>query len=344
MVVVFAVGLGQPPSREVPAWCHRSVESAVAFTSIHKTGTTLASEGGLCLNEFLDRKDVPIGLNYASRVCGFNFNSVRTRRLITWTRDPFDWIVSNYMYDRRGDEPLGSRQWFPAMLGDPVVAAGLAASLPGLDLTVLPGEKLAAWLKRLPLTEGLAFELFLRMNRPDVAAYIKRTDPIHFPANLGELLQASGGERIGPDAAPSSASRVSVCLEDFMSDPARTHRTWRAVLRAVAPGGRRSNAARRGAVPDAALEQCIADHDTTASQATFLNNTKKGRKHPHGTYRTVLPTELDGMLKLARGLDARFFGGEYAHAARKIGCNTTSLGLHVRRSSRPPILSTPLSR
>ena len=153
-----------------------------------------------------------------------------------------------------------------------------------------------------------------------------------------------------------------------MSDPARTHRTWRNVLQAVAPG----------AVPDAALEQCIADHDTTAvagprglasgnvvstrrrrgvaatsprpgrdlaatrprprrdvaasaavaqpcpqSQATFLNNTKKGRKHPHGTYRTVSPTELDGMLKMARGLDAEFLGGTYAAAAQRIGCNTT---------------------
>mmetsp|Transcript_12841 Transcript_12841/g.39625 ORF Transcript_12841/g.39625 Transcript_12841/m.39625 type:complete len:329 (-) Transcript_12841:36-1022(-) len=193
-----------------------------------------------------------------------------------------------------------------------VFAADLAASLPGFNYSALPGEKFDAWLKRLPLVEGLAFELFLRMNRPDVAAYIKRTDPIHFPANLGELLQASGGERIGPDAAPSSASRVSVCLEDFMSDPARTHRTWRNVLQAVAPG----------AVPDAALEQCIADHDTTASQATFLNNTRS-KAHPHGTYRTVSPTELDGMLKMARGLDAGFLGGTYAAAAQRIGCNTT---------------------
>mmetsp|Transcript_12840 Transcript_12840/g.39620 ORF Transcript_12840/g.39620 Transcript_12840/m.39620 type:complete len:222 (-) Transcript_12840:36-701(-) len=213
------------------------------------------------------------------------------------------------MYDRRGDEKA---RWFPAVLGDPVFAADLAASLPGFNYSALPGEKFDAWLKRLPLVEGLAFELFLRMNRPDVAAYIKRTDPIHFPANLGELLQASGGERIGPDAAPSSASRVSVCLEDFMSDPARTHRTWRNVLQAVAPG----------AVPDAALEQCIADHDTTASQATFLNNTRS-KAHPHGTYRTVSPTELDGMLKMARGLDAGFLGGTYAAAAQRIGCNTT---------------------
>mmetsp|Transcript_16273 Transcript_16273/g.49006 ORF Transcript_16273/g.49006 Transcript_16273/m.49006 type:complete len:324 (-) Transcript_16273:50-1021(-) len=308
LIVVFAVGRG---AREVPAWCHRSVESVAFFSAIHKSGTTLSAKGGLCFNAFLDRADVPIGVNNprTSVICGSNFPA-KISQSVTWTRDPFDWIVSNYMYDRRGNEE--NRFWFPAVLGDPVFAADLAASLPGFNYSALPGEKFDAWLKRLPLVEGLAFELFLRMNRPDVAAYIKRTDPIHFPANLGELLQASGGERIGPDAAPSSASRVSVCLEDFMSDPARTHRTWRNVLQAVAPG----------AVPDAVLEQCIADHDTTASQATFLNNTRS-KAHPHGTYRTVSPTELDGMLKMARGLDAGFLGGTYAAAAQRIGCNTT---------------------
>ena len=58
------------------------------------------------------------------------------------------------------------------------------------------------------------------------------------------------------------------------------------------------------------------------SQATFLNNTRS-KAHPHGTYRTVSPTELDGMLKMARGLDAGFLGGTYAAAAQRIGCNTT---------------------
>jgi len=187
-----------------------------------------------------------------------------------------------------------------------VFAADLAASLPGFNYSALPGEKFDAWLKRLPLVEGLAFELFIRMGEPKGRDYRKGIQTI------GAFAEVSRGARIGADAAPSSEGRVSVCLEDFMSDPARTHRTWRNVLQAVAPG----------AVPDAALEQCIADHDTTASQATFLNNTRHAH-HPHGTYRTVSPTELDGMLKMARGLDAGFLGGTYAAAAQRIGCNTT---------------------
>mmetsp|Transcript_31325 Transcript_31325/g.93958 ORF Transcript_31325/g.93958 Transcript_31325/m.93958 type:complete len:217 (-) Transcript_31325:51-701(-) len=208
------------------------------------------------------------------------------------------------MYDRRGNEE--NRFWFPAVLGDPVFAADLAASLPGFNYSALPGEKFDAWLKRLPLVEGLAFELFIRMGEPKGRDYRKGIQTI------GAFAEVSRGARIGADAAPSSEGRVSVCLEDFMSDPARTHRTWRNVLQAVAPG----------AVPDAVLEQCIADHDTTASQATFLNNTRHAH-HPHGTYRTVSPTELDGMLKMARGLDAGFLGGTYAAAAQRIGCNTT---------------------
>ena len=82
-----------------------------------------------------------------------------------------------------------------------VFAADLAASLPGFNYSALPGEKFDAWLKRLPLVEGLAFELFIRMGEPKGRDYRKGIQTI------GAFAEVSRGARIGADAAPSSEGR-----------------------------------------------------------------------------------------------------------------------------------------
>jgi hypothetical protein len=195
----------------------------LSFNAQHKMGTFLHTRGAYCLQQHFNAVNKPIAL--AAR------GGCETYRLLTkatdkaldqalartqsqgllkvnvhWTRDPFAWVQSNYLYDKRGDE----HTHFIDMLRQPDVLAKLSSTWKQLPVP-LPEERYDTYLGRISEDDGLFLALYKGSGGwPD-------------DGSLNDLLAASA----------DSAVDHSVCLDDFMKSHASFMASWRRIMSLV---------------------------------------------------------------------------------------------------------------
>lgn len=199
-----------PQSAAPQCRCNEITESTqklVKFSAFRKFGTKLAIKGGVCFGRFFQRhdNDVVAVVKKCNHGCGSSHGhgSLPTKE-VWWTRAPTDWLISNYLYQKRGDEPLKCYMTFLRKRFDEVIAERPSQPRPQED-----EHTYSDYLKRVDEADGIFMEMY-------------RTTHENTVNTLTQLIAAA--------LQGSKKNNMKVCLEEFMETQETYKRTWKKIL------------------------------------------------------------------------------------------------------------------
>lgn len=217
-----------------------NTRSIAKFVALHKMGTYLHNRGAQCIGQYYKRANIPAAVS-ARGIChnlegegeDLSIPKLDAARFdimkeVHWTRDPFDWVISNYLYHKRGDESLTCWQ---TALRDPTLFGKLRDLRPSIPALLDNETTYTEYLRRINEEDGLVSELF-RMSG---------SGP-HCEATLQTLL----AEAVATDV------RIPVCLESFMQQTSYLP-TWHMILENIGGGH-----------GDSDLDECLVQNDPSS--------------------------------------------------------------------------------
>lgn len=229
LVPTWGLRLGGPTNIQVaekpPDLCGAK-DTLVKLIGYHKMGTYLSNAGGQCIQEYFSRQNMPAFAWTRGTKCQVEANLFKRTTEVHWTREPQDWVISNYLYHKRGDEALTC---YMDWLRIPANFKKLQKHRPSIPILLDNEPNYTHYLQRISEEDGLVSELF-RMSRDD-----------NCEASLHELVRESKG-----------INGFSVCLEDFMQGHSRFTKTWHMILKNVS-----------GSEGDAEFDECLAPSDVS---------------------------------------------------------------------------------
>lgn len=266
---------------------------SVAFASHHKTGTVLMRQAQKCLVEEHEGLVLETFSHWSDKGVFQNHTKV-----VHWARNPFDMVVSAYLYHRdTGEDWCTSRGSAREIVGrfsnEELAPAGIS-NAPGSTTWPPEEESYLELLRRIPTKRGLQLEL-LRFLRP--------VNPI----KPNELVGKSGMElRTAYEACAAEPKRCrTVCLESFTTDSKLFMTSWRRVLRYI-------GVCLNSAAEDR-LRDCLRRADITAG-------THPPRVSLHMT-RNNEKIDYIALGEMVRKFDHQFHGGAVADLERLVGCH-----------------------
>lgn len=219
-----------------------STRSVALFVAYHKMGTFLHTQGARCIGQYYKRANIPAAL-WARGIChnlegegeALSISKLDAARFdimkeVHWTRDPFDWVISNYLYHKRGDESLTSWQ---TALRDPTLFGKLRDLRPSIPALLDNETTYTEYLRRIDEEDGLVSELF-RLSGSGPAEAVEAT------------LQTLLAEAVATDV------RMPVCLESFMQHTSYLP-TWHMILEHIGGGH-----------GDSDLNECLVQNDPSS--------------------------------------------------------------------------------
>jgi len=249
-------GICSPISKETKVYA--------SFQAFHKMGTYLHTAGAKCISEYYARHgnsraisargncyyDSESGKAPESAEAAYKgelFKNIPFKIAVHWTREPKDWILSNYLYHKRGDE---LQVCWLEKLQKPEVFAALRAVRPSIPAIQDTDNSYTAYLQRISVEDGIVSELF-RNSPPNQSRRCEST--------LHDLVRE----------AEQSQTSFPVCLGDFTSGSKRFLSSWHRILKEI-----------RGGDGDTELDKCFKSIDPNAhsiAHSTFETITPQER-------------------------------------------------------------------
>jgi len=276
----------------------------------HKTGTFLSIEFAQVL-----RAHTNITVTPGSGCAAWDKAGGKLRadyRLVNFVRDPFEWVVSNALYDLRGDETkrynglynteqikLRTGKAFGGVTWPPVDVLPTFSQRPcaGSSSCV---EPYWAYLSRLRSDARFGSAAVIL-----VTALLLATGPPRigdFDSGRSRLDELSRSARLAAQDHPRS---INVCLDHFMSpDAVEAERTWHALLDVIG------------------LAEAPRELRARIVARMLSNGATKQRHATAGTEARALGERLE-LLRLAREADARYVGGAYTRLAALVNCSAS---------------------
>ena len=239
-------------------------------------------------------------------------------RYVHFVRDPFDWVVSGFLYDIRGSEPWATASpgkspggtWLDyyvervhALMDNSVVRGQLELSTPPLPAP----RTYQRFLQSLPAEEGLRASQWLLFGR-------------------GGLLGAIDAYSQDGCGGEAGVRRRQVCLEQ-LEDGAECRGHWEGIMQHLGfPAAVQKQLAHTVAnATCAALASARASTSTgSASDIAAAKVRAKLPKHldraSHRTTATVDEAARRRLREMVIANDARLFGGQLAALQAKLGC------------------------
>lgn len=271
-------------------------EDLVKFNAFRKCGTKLAIRGGQCIGAWLRRR----GQNHSVSVraaCGHGCRDPENMpplKEVWWTRAPADWLISSYLYQRRGDEPL---KCYMNELKKNFNA--IASSRPGQPPPIPDDLLYNHYLSRVSEEDGLFMEMYRTAHHNQVS-------------NINQVVVAAL-------EGMKNENRFKVCLEDFMRSPESYEETWESILRFITGKATQK-------LGDKKLKMCLSrqnvvkEHASHASRFTQVSTIASS----HATTVGVMQSDLARMRSVILQMDDLYFDGIFGRAAEAIGCEAMS--------------------